>query len=130
MIQENNVPEIKNNGFYFKKVQENLPCAFAYLHLAEKTDETFVAFFENLEAREPMVYWWNENDADVRNTSRQTIIEFVGEAYLSVYVASTLVKPIDKPLWTNARLENSIIPADWWRIVESINRENYGSQKK
>ena len=130
MTQENNVPEIKNNGFYFKKVQENQSCAFAYLHLAEKADETFVAFFENLEASEPIVYWWNENDADVRNTSRQTIIELVGEAYLSLYVASTLVKPIDKPLWTNACLENSIIPADWWRIVESINRENYGSQKK
>lgn len=124
MIQENNVLEIKNNAFYFKRVQEDQPGTFAYLHLAEKADETFLAVFENLDAAEPTVYWWNENDVDAWRKSKQVIIEFIGEAYLSLYVACKLIDPINKPLWANPLLENSIIPTEWRRIVASINREN------
>ena len=132
MEQKSNVAlEIKNDVFYVKKEQENPLCSFAYLHLAEKADETFLAVFENTETMTPVVYWWEEDNVDVWEKTRQFIIEFIGEAYLSLYISRKLINPVDadKPLWGEAHLIESIAPLEWWNIVKNINRESYGSKK-
>ena len=130
MIQSN-VLEIKNDVFYFKPTQGDLPpLMFAYLHLAENVDESFIAVFENLETEIPSVYWWNEDDANVRAKSKHLFIELIGEAYMSLYIANKLAAPIDKPLWEVAKLDAAIIPPRWRDIVEGICRENCGNQEK
>lgn len=130
MTQKNEVQEIRNDAFYFKQLQEGQPLQFAYLHLAEEADKTFLAVFENTSASTPLVYWWNEDDVEAQKESRHFIIEFIGEAYMSLYVARKLVKPLNKPLWAIAHLDNAIIPLTWRPIVKSISRENYGSRNK
>lgn len=125
MVQKNSAPEIRNDIFYFKKMQEEQPISYAYLHLADKADETFLAVFEKLEATFPSVYWWKESNANAEKESRQVITSLIGEAYISC----TYDNLMDKPLWSIAQLENAIIPAEWRKIVKSINRENYGSRK-
>lgn len=125
MVQKNNAPEIRNDIFYFKKMQEKQSISYAYLHLAEKADETFLAVFEKLEATSPSVYWWKESNANAEKESRQVITNLIGEAYISCTFANLM----DKPLWSIAQLENAIIPSEWREIVKSINRENYGSRK-
>ena len=131
MEQKSNVVlEVRNDVFYVKKEREKPLCSFAYLHLAEKADETFLAVFENTETKTPIVYWWEEDNVNAWEETRQFIIEFIGEAYLSLYNTRKLVNPVDKSLWSEAHLIESIAPLEWWDIVKDINRENYGSKQK
>lgn len=130
MKERSNGLEIKTDVFYVKQSQRNEPLKYAYLHLAEKGGETFLAVFENADVQIPSVYWWNEDNVDAKEISRHLIMEVVGEAYISLYIKYGLIKPTDMPLWEEVRLENSGATSEWRDIVENINRENYGSRKK
>ena len=129
MKEENKVPEIVNDAFYVKQEQGGQSLKFAYLHLAEKADETFLAVFKSTKEESPLVYWWNDDDVETKRESRHVIISFIGEAYMSLYITCKLIKPMDKPLWEHARIADSIIPISWPETVKNINREQYGSRK-
>ena len=80
------INEIVNDSFYVKKGQDYLPCEFAFLHISEEPNETYVAYFKHRDIEKPIIYWWEKDDVSYCEDSRRFIIDFVGEAYLSLYI--------------------------------------------
>jgi hypothetical protein len=115
--------EIVNDSFYFKKESNCEACKFAYLHLSENGHEMFLAYFENREVEEPIVYRWEEDDYSIKENSRHFIVEFIGEAYLSLYIKAGKEKPVDKPLWRHTSGTNCGIPSKWWDKVKDIEQK-------
>lgn len=124
MAQKNEILEIANDSFYVKRESESQPCKFAYLHLAEEASDIYVAYFENREVEDPIVYWWEEENLSRYEKSRRFINEFIGEAYLSLYIKNKKEKPIDKPLWKTSQAIKCGIPSTWWEKIKNINRNN------
>ena len=114
--------EIENDVFYVKRMQEEKPCKFAYLHLSDNANDIFVAVFENREVETPTVFWWNEEEMAEFENSRQVIVEFIGEAYLSLYINHGLERPVNIPLWKSPQAINCAIPSKWWHVVKNIHR--------
>ena len=119
-MEEMDVLEIVNDSFYFKKEIDSEPCKFAYLHLSENEHVVFLAYFGNREVEKPIIYRWEEDDYSINENSRHFIVEFVGEAYLSLYIKAGKEKPVDNPLWRHTSGTNCGIPSKWWDIVKSI----------
>ena len=124
------LPEIVNDDFYVKRLQDDQPCKFAYLHLSADADNIFIAFFENRNAEEPVVYWWKEDDIKKYEESKRTIVEFIGEAYLSLYIKYGLERPSKEPLWKYSQSINCAIPSNWRDIVKEIKRGTNGYRKE
>lgn len=116
------INEIVNDSFYVKKGQDYLPCEFAFLHISEEPNETYVAYFKHRDIEKPIIYWWEKDDVSYCEDSRRFIIDFVGEAYLSLYIKNGLEKPVDKPLWRHFQCINCGIPSKWWNIIDDIKR--------
>lgn len=112
------IPEIQNDTFYVKKLHSDKPCQFAYLHLADEADKCFLAVFESLETDTPKVYWWTKSDLN----ARRFFSEFIGEAYLSLYIKCGLEKSTDQPLWKTSQAIKSGFPSIWWNVVKEIKR--------
>lgn len=123
MAEKNIFPEIINDTFYVKKTRDDMPCEFAYLFLAEKAQDIFLAFFKNRETDKPIVYKWIEEDSSFDVRSRHFILEFIGEAYLSLYIKHDHEDTTDKPLWKRTQAINSGIPTKWWDLVNDIKRK-------
>lgn len=115
--------EIENDAFYFKKDPDCEKCQFAYLHLAEDAHDIYLAYFKDREVKDPLEYWWEENDGTHNSDVRNRIIDFIGEAYLSLYIKKGLEKPVEKSLWRNTSCINCAIPSEWWNKVKNIKRK-------
>lgn len=122
-MAQNEVLEIVNDSFYFKKDTDCETCKFAYLHLSEDGNFVFLAYFKNRDVEEPTVYRWEEDDHSINEKSRRFILEFIGEAYLSLYIKAGKEKPVDKPLWRNTSGTNCGIPSKWWDKVKDIEQK-------
>lgn len=120
MAKINEVLEIMNDSFYYKKETDCEMCEFTYLHLSDNGREMFLAYFGNREVKDPIVYRWNEDDFSINEQSRHFILEFIGEAYLSLYIKEGKEKPVDKPLWRHTSGINCGIPSNWWYKVKNI----------
>ena len=93
---------------------------FAYLHIDALSSNTFIAFFENLESREPKLYMWEEAEkGDKYNESKHVIVEFIGEVYNSLYMRFE-GKLADKALWRSPQCINCAIPLQWYKLVSDI----------
>lgn len=123
-MADSKVLEIANDSFYVKKNLDCQQCKFAYLHLSEQAHDVYVAFFDNRDAKEPKVYWWEEEDLSINEKTRRIILVFIGEAYLSLYIKAGMERHIDKPLWRHTKGTNCGIPSKWWEVVKNIKREN------
>lgn len=121
-MEQSEFLEIANNSFYFKKESDCQECQFAYIHLSENAHEIYLAYFVNREVEKPIVYWWEEDDYSYNETTRHFINQFIGEAYLSLYIKAGKEKPVGKPLWRHAQATNCGIPSKWWYEIENIKR--------
>ena len=111
--------EIKKEAFYVKQEQKG-KCKYAYLKLCEDPNEIFLAIFENRESEAPTIFLWNEKDLTKYNESKRIIVEFIGEAYLSLYISNQLEPPTDEPLWKEVQPIDSLIPDKWKELVRNI----------
>ncbi len=121
-MEQDEVLEINNDSFYFKKKSDSQKYQFAYIHLSENAHDVYLAYFEDREMEKPIVYWWEEDDFSYNEKTRHIINEFIGEAYLSLYIKAGKEKPIDKSLWRQIQGINGEIPQRWWDEIRNVKR--------